>query len=115
MPSMRVLFYGCLAGVSLTAVVEASQVLVGLNLHTVIPGRVYRCAQPSPNKLERLVHAHGIRTVLNLRGPNPDQSWYRGERAARIGGTAEIVSRPGGGTRVAVSAPCVFSQVKAAS
>jgi protein tyrosine phosphatase (PTP) superfamily phosphohydrolase (DUF442 family) len=49
-------------------VVEASQILFGLNFHVVIPGQVYRSAQASPNKLECLVRAHGIRTVVNLRG-----------------------------------------------
>lgn len=29
-----------------------------------------------------LLHHHGIRTVINLRGENPDSPWYRDERAA---------------------------------
>jgi protein tyrosine phosphatase (PTP) superfamily phosphohydrolase (DUF442 family) len=78
--TLRALRYGCLTGALLAGTVEAGQVLFGLNCHSVIPGQVYRCSQPSPDKLERLVRAHGIRTVINLRGgcfpnpldPNPD-------------------------------------------
>jgi hypothetical protein len=46
----------------------AGYVLVGPNFHTVIPGALYRCAQPSAAGLERLVRRYGIRTVINLRG-----------------------------------------------
>jgi hypothetical protein len=43
-------------------------VLVGSNFHTVIPGKLYRCAQPSAAQLEAWIRRYGIRTVLNLRG-----------------------------------------------
>jgi hypothetical protein len=43
-------------------------VLVGPNFHTVLPGAIYRCAQPSAAQLEWLVRRHGIRSVINLRG-----------------------------------------------
>jgi protein tyrosine phosphatase (PTP) superfamily phosphohydrolase (DUF442 family) len=43
---------------------------------------VYRGAQPSPRDLQRAVERHGVRTVLNLRGPNPDEPWYRAEKRA---------------------------------
>jgi hypothetical protein len=68
LPTLRALGYGCLTGALLAGAVEAGQVLFGLNCHAVIPGEVYRCSQPSPNKLQRLVRARGIRTVINLRG-----------------------------------------------
>lgn len=49
--------------------------IVGVNLtgnvHTVIPGEIYRAGQPRPGLLDRMERQHGIRTVLNLRGPNP--------------------------------------------
>jgi protein tyrosine phosphatase (PTP) superfamily phosphohydrolase (DUF442 family) len=56
---------------------ECSRVLFGANFHTVIPGRVYRCAQPSPQDLHGYVQSHGIRTVINLRGCCSMQEWYQ--------------------------------------
>lgn len=51
-------------------------VLLGSNFHEVLPGRVYRGAQPSPAEIERFVRAHGIRTVVNLRGHALD-GWFQ--------------------------------------
>lgn len=61
---------------------ESYRVLIGRNLHTVLPGRVYRSAQPSLASLQALVKKHGIRTVLNLRGGSPPLPWYQREAAA---------------------------------
>lgn len=49
------------------------------NIHTVTPGKLYRSAQLSPSRLERLIQSDRIRTVINLRGPNPHFDWYRDE------------------------------------
>lgn len=83
----RAVALGCLIGLGLTAFAEAGRVLVGHNFHTVEPGRVYRTAQPSPQRLERLIRTLGIRTVVNLRGRCLDADWYRDECrvAARLG------------------------------
>jgi len=59
----------------------------GLNRHVVIPGRVYRCAQPSDADLRRVIEQDGIRTVVNLRGTaqtmnQPRSAWYRLEAEA---------------------------------
>ena len=61
---------------------EASRVFLGRNLHTVLPGRVYRCAQPSARDLEREVKDYGIRTVVNLRGCSFPLPWYLEESRA---------------------------------
>jgi hypothetical protein len=52
----------------LAIVLEGANVLLGANFHTVIPGAVYRCSQPSPDGLAGLIRSYGIRTVINLRG-----------------------------------------------
>lgn len=52
------------------------------NFHAVIPGELYRSAQPSESDLARYVHDYGIRTVVNLRGSNPGSDWYDHERSA---------------------------------
>lgn len=49
------------------------------NIHVVEPGRVYRSGQLWPSQLADLVRDEGIRTVVNLRGANPGQSWYDDE------------------------------------
>src|SRR5437868_2590124 len=57
------------------------------NVHTVIPNEVYRSAQLSPKRLEKLIEQRKIRSVLNLRGPAPGEEWYEQERevAAKTG------------------------------
>lgn len=51
------------------------------NIHTVIPGKLYRSGQLPVNALLTLVHRQKIRTVINLRGKNSGRKWYRDERA----------------------------------
>lgn len=63
----------------LVGLAEVVRVLIGDNFHTVLQGRVYRCAQQSDAGLSRLTRRHGIRTVVNLRGGNVDLAWYRAE------------------------------------
>lgn len=70
---------GCAFGLFLCVLGEIVNHLLLGNIHVVIPGAVYRCAQPSAAELERLVRAYGIRTVINLRGFGNSQPWYREE------------------------------------
>jgi hypothetical protein len=76
------LLRGWAAGVGLAFVLEAGRVLVGPNFHTVIPGAVYRCSQPSAGQVEALVKSHGVRTVVNLRGCCDPIPWYLDEARA---------------------------------
>ncbi len=52
------------------------------NFHTVSTGRAYRSGQLSEANLRSVIAQRGIRTVINLRGANPDEDWYRGEARA---------------------------------
>jgi protein tyrosine phosphatase (PTP) superfamily phosphohydrolase (DUF442 family) len=61
---------------------EIYRVTFGSNFHTVIPGRVYRCAQPSGEALDRMISELGIRTVINLRGNGDTLPWYLEEALA---------------------------------
>jgi hypothetical protein len=72
----RILLVGCLAGLALVVCLHTGYVLLGPNFHTVIPGAVYRCAQPSGERLEQLIHTLKIRTVVNLRGCCDPLPWY---------------------------------------
>src|ERR1700677_4850191 len=71
--------FSCLIGVVLLLAagffLEAGRVLLGDNLHEVLPGEIYRGAQRSPQDLQKLVKRHGIRTVVNLRGTT-NSPWY---------------------------------------
>jgi protein tyrosine phosphatase (PTP) superfamily phosphohydrolase (DUF442 family) len=78
----RWLLYGSVAGLAAVLATEAGRVFVGKNLHVVIPGRVYRCAQCTGQGLEKIVRAYGIATVVNLRGCAVPLPWYQEESQA---------------------------------
>jgi protein tyrosine phosphatase (PTP) superfamily phosphohydrolase (DUF442 family) len=58
------------------------------NFGTLAPGRIFRSGQMPAESLARTIRAKKIRTVLNLRGPNPSEPWYRAERSATLGAGA---------------------------
>jgi hypothetical protein len=55
--------------------------VMGGNIHTVDPHRVYRSAELTGRNLDDVLAADHIRTVLNLRGGDSRNAWYRSERA----------------------------------
>jgi protein tyrosine/serine phosphatase len=57
-------------------------VILSGNFHTVVAGEFYRSAQLTPQRLETYQQLYGIRTIVNLRGANPQSTWYREEVAA---------------------------------
>jgi protein tyrosine phosphatase (PTP) superfamily phosphohydrolase (DUF442 family) len=77
----RIIALGVLLGAALAIAVEIGRMFLDRNRHEVIPGRVYRSAQLSPDELERYVRKHNIRTVVNLRG-RPASDWYPAEARA---------------------------------
>jgi protein tyrosine phosphatase (PTP) superfamily phosphohydrolase (DUF442 family) len=84
LPTLRAATTGTLIGLAVAVTAEAVRVFALGNVHAVIPGRVYRCAQPSSEQLARLVAQYGIRTVVNLRGTCSGFDWYADEcRATR--------------------------------
>ncbi|MGH6872079.1 MAG: hypothetical protein ACREHE_11290 [Rhizomicrobium sp.] len=50
------------------------------NFHWVIPGEAARSAQAYLGFLGPFLARHGIKGVINLRGPNPDWRWWRAEK-----------------------------------
>jgi protein tyrosine/serine phosphatase len=54
------------------------------NIHTVIPGRLYRSAELSRGGFEQVIIHFHIRTVINLRGADPGERWYQNELAAAL-------------------------------
>jgi hypothetical protein len=80
--SRRILFRLAGAGAVAGLALEAARVFAGSNEHTVIPGKVYRSAQPTQEKLQRVIAEKKIRTVINLRGCCPAMPWYQAEARA---------------------------------
>nr|QCL10573.1 tyrosine phosphatase family protein [Rhizobium rhizogenes] len=52
------------------------------NFHVVVPGALYRSAQPDAAEIEDYKARYGLKTVINLRGANPGRRWYKDELAA---------------------------------
>jgi hypothetical protein len=52
------------------------------NFGPIQPGRIYRSGQMPASALARTLRDYRIKTVLNLRGPNASDAWYRDELAA---------------------------------
>jgi len=76
-----VLFRGVVVGLLAAIGLHVGVTVAHSNFHPVLPGRVYRCSQPSPEQLERFIRRHGIRTVVNLRGCCINVAWYRAQAA----------------------------------
>jgi glycosyltransferase involved in cell wall biosynthesis len=47
-----------------------------------LPGGLFRSNQPSPTDIASMVKRYGVRTVVNLRGENAQQGWFRLEACA---------------------------------
>lgn len=87
---LRLIFRICLAALLLIALYVGFVFLSG-NFHTVIAGRLYRSAQPSPGQIAAWRERYGIKTIVNLRGAHPDKDWYKREQEAARQAGIELV------------------------
>jgi protein tyrosine phosphatase (PTP) superfamily phosphohydrolase (DUF442 family) len=55
--------------------------LFGNNFHELQSGVAYRSGTMSPRKLAKKIRKHGIRTVINLRGAQPQKKWWLKQNA----------------------------------
>lgn len=57
------------------------------NFHTVEKNKLYRSRQLSARGLRHYIAPYRIKTIINLRGPNPTQHWWLNEKkeAERMG------------------------------
>lgn len=51
------------------------------NFHAVVPGELYRSAQPTAAQIAEYQENYGIKTIINLRGENIGSGWYDAEIA----------------------------------
>jgi len=56
-------------------------VVCSANFHTVARGQFYRSAQLNTDQFVSAINTYGIKSILNLRGPNPQSAWYIDEVA----------------------------------
>jgi protein tyrosine phosphatase (PTP) superfamily phosphohydrolase (DUF442 family) len=56
--------------------------VIGGNVHTVVPGRVYRSAQLTGKNLDAVLAEDHIRSQIDLRGGSMDDGFYRSEIAS---------------------------------
>jgi protein tyrosine phosphatase (PTP) superfamily phosphohydrolase (DUF442 family) len=56
------------------------------NFAVVVPGQVYRSAQPSPEQLEHWARQYGLKAVINLRGRSSQDFHAAEQRAAETAG-----------------------------
>ena len=78
---LKRLFYCSLSAVGFVAA-YVLYLLFNDNFHVVSPGELYRSSQMSGSELSRVIQGYGIKTVLNLRGANPNEEWYCAETNA---------------------------------
>lgn len=57
-----------------------------------LPGGLYRANQPSPGMIRWYRRRLGVRTILNLRGENPQYGFYRVEREACLREGVKLVN-----------------------
>lgn len=74
-------FLGVFLLVLAAAAVYASCLQLIGNFHAVVPGQLYRSAQPSIQDIAAYHKTYGIKTIVNLRGENTGSPWYDKERA----------------------------------
>ena len=91
-PIRRIVFIFVVIGLALVG--WAAGLRISGNVHEVVAGQVFRAAQPSPEGLKSLIREHGLKTVINLRGEHPDESWYRAELTAAAASGVKYVSLP---------------------
>lgn len=69
-------------GLSILALVVVAAVAYEawlLSIHSVIPNKVYRSAQLPEQVLRNVIQSKQIKTIINLRGANPNKKWYQDE------------------------------------
>jgi hypothetical protein len=79
---------GLLAAIAVPPVLYVAWDQATYNFGTVEEGRIYRSAQMPRAVLGETIRRYGIKTVLNLRGCNPIDSWYQQEVATTNGAGA---------------------------
>lgn len=75
------------AAALLALVVYAGAMRLTGNFHVILPGELYRSAQPTASQLDEYYKHYAIGTIINLRGEQRGSAWYDAEvaEARRLG------------------------------
>ncbi len=65
-----------LAGIGIAYGLYVGVLMWSGNFHEVVPGELYRAAQPSEERIAGYKERYGIKTIINLRGENRGRDWY---------------------------------------
>ena len=76
------------------------------NLRVIEDGLAYRSSQPDENMLRDVIAAFGIKTVINLRGENPDEVWWQNEDRVCRELAVELINIPMSATHMPSNASC---------
>jgi protein tyrosine/serine phosphatase len=87
-------FAAIVAGMMLAPLLYVAYDQATCNLGTAEPGRIYRSGQMPAQVLARTLRQHRIKSVLNLRGPNPAEAWYRDELHTTLAAGATQIDIP---------------------
>jgi undecaprenyl-diphosphatase len=60
------------------------------NLLEVVPGQIWRSAQPSPHEMDEFISRLGLQTVLNLRGDGGESDWLEEQEAVTTARGVEL-------------------------
>jgi protein tyrosine phosphatase (PTP) superfamily phosphohydrolase (DUF442 family) len=74
--SLTALAVFCLLGLK---IYEMSVFRPMRNFHVVEEGKFYRSAQPTTEEFKETIKKYGIKTVINLRGRQPGETWFEDE------------------------------------
>lgn len=79
----RTLVFAVVASIAVTVAGPLNSYVFSSNLHAVVPGEIYRSAQPSGEDLGEWIDELSLRTVVNLRGrkSQDDRRWLLEEVA----------------------------------
>jgi protein tyrosine/serine phosphatase len=87
-----------ISSLSILGAVAAMGIYMGINqisgnFHEVIPGELYRSAQPGAAVIDAAVQRYGIRTIINLRNEKRG-SWYAEEASAAEKNGVTLINYP---------------------
>jgi protein tyrosine/serine phosphatase len=82
------------AAIAAPILIYAGAIQLTGNIDTVERGKLYRSATLSASDLRAVIRAAHIRTVINLRGASPNQSWYQNELKVTEAETVRQIDLP---------------------
>jgi protein tyrosine/serine phosphatase len=88
--------------------------LAYLNAHEIVPGKMWRSAQPSPRDIARFA-ARGVKTIVNLRGDAPSAFLFLEEEACARHGVElvnfRVYSREAPSLEILTGARALFERI----